>query len=103
MTGAQADESVVGIGLAIVSLVVMPLLARAKRRVGQQMGSRALQADATETVLCVWLSAILLVGLALNSLFGWWWADPLAGFGIVYVAGREGMEHWSAEELDDCC
>jgi divalent metal cation (Fe/Co/Zn/Cd) transporter len=101
--GAAPDESLFGIGLAIVSLVVMPLLARAKRRVGQQLGSRAVTADATETMLCVWLSAILLTGLATNAAFGWWWADPLAALGIVYVAGREGIEHWRADELDDCC
>lgn len=103
LIGAEPDESLFGIGLAIVSLVVMPLLARAKRRVGEQLGSRAVTADATETTLCVWLSAILLAGLGLNALFGWWWADPLAGLGIVYVAGREGFDHWRADELDDCC
>lgn len=103
IVGAEPDESWFGIGLAVVSLVVMPILARAKRQVGEQMGSRAVTADATETTLCVWLSAILLVGLGLNALFGWWWADPLAGLAIVYVAGREGVEHWRAEELDDCC
>jgi divalent metal cation (Fe/Co/Zn/Cd) transporter len=103
LTAARPDESVVGIVLAIVSLVVMPLLARAKRDVGRRLGSRALEADATETTLCVWLSAILLVGLVLNAAFGWWWADPIAGLGIVYVAGREGIEHLSADELDDCC
>ncbi|MGH9269118.1 MAG: cation transporter, partial [Acidimicrobiales bacterium] len=103
LVGAAPDESLFGIGLAIVSLIVMPLLARAKRRVGEQLGSRAVTADATETVLCVWLSAILLAGLGLNALFGWWWADPLAGLGIVYVAGREGLGHWRADELDDCC
>lgn len=103
VVGAQPDESLFGIGLAVVSLAVMPALARAKRRVGEQLGSRAVTADATETTLCVWLSAILLVGLALNSLFGWWWADPLAGLGIVYLAGREGIEHWRSNELDDCC
>ncbi len=101
--GAHPSESLFGIGLAVVSLVVMPLLARAKRRVGEQMGSRAVTADATETTLCMWLSAILLVGLGLNALFGWWWADPLAGLCIVYIAGREGIEHWRADELDDCC
>lgn len=101
--GAEPDESLFGMGLAIVSLVVMPLLARAKRRVGEQLGSRAVTADATETSLCVWMSAILLIGLAANAVFGWWWADPLAGLGIVYVAGREGIEHWRADELDDCC
>ncbi len=103
LTTARPDESVVGIALALVSLVVMPLLARAKRGVGQRMGSQALQADATETSLCVWLSAILLVGLLLNALVGWWWADPIAGLAIVYVAAREGVEHWSGDGLDHCC
>lgn len=81
----------------------MSLLARAKRRVGRQLGSQALQADATETTLCVWLSAILLAGLSLNALFGWWWADPVAAYGIVYIAAREGIENWQAETVDDCC
>lgn len=101
--GAKPDESFFGIGLAAVSLMVMPLLARAKRQVGTQMGSRAVTADATETMLCVWLSAILLAGLGLNAVSGWWWADPLAGLGVVYVAGREGIEHWRADEVEDCC
>ena len=103
VVGAEPDESLFGIALAVVSLIVMPLLARAKRRVGEQLGSRAVTADATETALCVWLSAILLVGLAANAAFDWWWADPLAGLGIVYVAAREGVEHLRAEQLDDCC
>ncbi len=103
VTGEHPGASPVGIAVTIVSLIVMPLLARAKRRVGKQLDSRAVQADATETVLCVYLSAIVLLGLVLNAAFGWWWADPLAGFGIVYVAGREGFEHWRAEEVDDCC
>ncbi len=103
VVGAEANESLFGIGLAVVSLIVMPLLARAKRGVGEQLQSRAVTADATETALCVWLSAILLVGLGCNALFGWWWADPLAGLGIVYVAAREGIEHLQADELDDCC
>ncbi len=101
--GAEPEASPFGIGLAVVSLIVMPLLARAKRRVGEQLGSRAVVADATETTLCVWLSGILLVGLGANLLFGWWWADPLAGLGIVYVAGREGIEHLRSEQLDECC
>lgn len=67
------------------------------------MGSRALEADASETTLCVWLSAILLAGLGLNALFGWWWADPLAGLGVAYVALREGLEHWNADTVDPCC
>jgi divalent metal cation (Fe/Co/Zn/Cd) transporter len=103
LVGAEPDESAFGIGLAIVSLVVMPVLARAKRDVGTRLGSRAVTADATETTLCVWLSAILLVGLGANALLGWWWADPLAGLGIVYVAGREGIAHLRGEHVDDCC
>lgn len=102
ITGTEPDESMFGIGLAIVSLVVMPALAAAKRRVGHRLDSRAVTADAAETMLCVWLSAVVLAGLALNALLGWWWADPLAGFGIVYVAAREGVGHWRGE-LDDCC
>lgn len=101
--GQRPEESAVGLALAGVSLVVMPLLARAKRRVGRRLGSRALEADATETDLCVWLSVILLVGLGLNSLFGWWWADPVAGLAIVAIAAREGWENWNAEQVDDCC
>jgi divalent metal cation (Fe/Co/Zn/Cd) transporter len=103
VTGEHPQESLIGIALAVVSLVIMPLLARAKRRVGRQLGSQALQADATETRLCVWLSAILLAGLSLNALFGWWWADPVAACGIVYIAAREGIENWQAETVDDCC
>ncbi|MGQ0803284.1 MAG: cation diffusion facilitator family transporter [Actinomycetota bacterium] len=103
LSGAAVEESPFGIGLAVVSLIATPLLARAKRRVGEQLESRAVQADATETVLCVWLSVILLVGLGANALFGWWWADPVAALGIVYIAGREGIQHWRADELDDCC
>lgn len=102
-TGAPPDESTFGIVIAATSLVVMPLLARAKRRVGVQLGSRAVQADATETTLCVWLSAILLLGLVANALFGWWWMDPVAALGIVYIAGREGIGLLRADELDDCC
>ncbi|MGH9246083.1 MAG: cation diffusion facilitator family transporter [Acidimicrobiales bacterium] len=100
---AAPDESLPGIVLAMVSLVVMPVLARAKRRVRRQLGSRAVEADATETSLCVWLSAILVVGLGLNALFGWWWADPVAALGIVYVAAREGVENWTADDVDACC
>jgi divalent metal cation (Fe/Co/Zn/Cd) transporter len=101
--GEHAEASIVGIIVTIVSLIVMPVLARAKRRVGRAMGSRAVEADATETTLCVWLSAIVLAGLLLNGLLGWWWADPLAALGIVYVAGREGIAHWNNDSVDDCC
>ncbi|MDP9405261.1 MAG: cation transporter [Actinomycetota bacterium] len=99
----RPSESLVGIVLAAVSLVVMPLLARAKRRVAAGLDSRALAADATETDLCAYLSAILLAGLVLNATLGWWWADPVAGLGIVWFAGREGVELLSAGRVDDCC
>jgi divalent metal cation (Fe/Co/Zn/Cd) transporter len=93
--GAEAAESDVGIALAAVSLVVMPVLAIMKRRVGRAMDSRTLVADSTETLLCSYLSAILLVGLVLNATVGWWWADPLAAMGIAALAVREGREAWS--------
>jgi len=92
LTRQAPGRSVAGILLAIVSLVVMPLLARAKRRVGTAMGSLAMNADARQTEFCVYLSAILLGGLVLNALFGWWWADPVAGLVMTPIILREGLE-----------
>jgi divalent metal cation (Fe/Co/Zn/Cd) transporter len=92
VTQAQPRESMVGIALALGSLVVMPVLARAKRRVAAQLGSSALTAEARQTQLCTYLSAILLVGLLLNAVFGWWWADPAAALAMVPLIGYEGME-----------
>lgn len=96
----EADTSAVGIALAAVSLVVMPVLAVMKRRTGRAMGSRTLVADAAETQLCTYLSAVLLVGLLLNATVGWWWADPLAALVIAALAVKEGREAWRGEE---CC
>jgi divalent metal cation (Fe/Co/Zn/Cd) transporter len=84
--------SLVGIVLSLASLVVMPLLARAKRRVAARLESRALHADSRQTDLCAWLSAILLGGLTLNALAGWWWADPVAALLMVPIIAREGIE-----------
>lgn len=98
---ARPEESPVGIGLAIVSLIVMPVLAWRKRSVARELDSRALQADSTQTLLCTYLSAILLIGLVANALFGWWWADPIAGLGIAAFAAKEGRELWRTEDL--CC
>jgi divalent metal cation (Fe/Co/Zn/Cd) transporter len=95
----HADESTVGIILAAVSLVVMPLLALAKRRTASELGSPTLRADSIETLLCTWLSAALLGGLIANAWFGWWWADPVAGIVIAWLALREGLEAW---RNDDC-
>ena len=88
----QPRESLLGIILAAVSLVVMPLLGRAKRRLARQLGSRALAADGMETYLCSYLSFALLLGLGLNAWRGWWWADPVAALAMVAFMIREGIE-----------
>lgn len=100
ITGADADPSNVGIGLAIASLIVMPFISYAQRRTGRELGSNAVYADGTQTLLCTYLSAVLLVGLVLNSTLGWSWADPIAGLIIAGVAVREGLEAWKGE---GCC
>jgi divalent metal cation (Fe/Co/Zn/Cd) transporter len=86
------ERSLPGIVLAAVSLIVMPLLARAKRRVAAGIDSRALHANSRQTDLCAYLSAILLGGLLLNALFGWWWADPVAGLVMTPIIANEGRE-----------
>ena len=94
------ERSLLGIVLATLSLIVMPLLARAKRNVAEEIGSGALAADAKQTEFCAYLSAILLGGLLLNALFGWWWADPIAALVMVPVIAREGI---AALRGDPCC
>jgi divalent metal cation (Fe/Co/Zn/Cd) transporter len=101
INATRPDESVVGMVLAVVSVIVMPILASKKRAAARALDSRALQADSRQTTLCTYLSAFLLVGLAANALFGWWWADPVAGLAIALVAVKEGRELWSTEDL--CC
>ena len=83
--------------LTALSLIVMPLLARAKLRVAVSLGSRALRADAHETIVCAWLSATTLLGLGLNAVLGWWWADPLAALAMLPLIVREGIEAWRGE------
>ena len=85
------EASYLGIAITVLSLFVMPILARAKRQVGTGINSRALQADARQTDICVYLSFILLVGLGLNALFGWWWADPAAALVMVPIIAKEGF------------
>jgi cation diffusion facilitator family transporter len=99
--GGEARESPLGIALTIVSLVVMPFLGWAKLRTAARLGSGALRADAYETIACAWLSLTTLAGLALNVLFGWWWADPLAALFLVPLIVREGLEGWRGEAA--CC
>jgi divalent metal cation (Fe/Co/Zn/Cd) transporter len=97
-------ESIVGIVLAVVSLIVMPLLVRAKRKVARGINSRALMADSKQTELCTYLSAILLGGLLLNALVGWWWADPVAALIMVPIIVKEGIEGLHGETCcDDEC
>lgn len=100
--GEFPDASVVGIVLSVVSLIVMPLLARAKRRVAARLDSAALAADSRQTELCAYLSAILLGGLALNAAFGWWWADPVAALIMVPIIIREGTKALRGEVCGDC-
>ncbi|MCS7181599.1 MAG: cation transporter [Thermoanaerobaculum sp.] len=99
--GEIPQPSVVGIALTSLSLVVMVLLARAKRRLAKQLGSGALAADAVQTTACWWLSSITLAGLALNATFGWWWADPLAALGVCVYLVREAWEHARGEQEKD--
>ncbi len=101
--GRAPDSSVVGVGLAAVSLAVMPVIARAKRRVAPVLGSRAAAAEATQTDLCTALSGALLAGLGLNLLFGWWWADPLAALVIAAIAGYAAVTTWRAPSLAHTC
>jgi divalent metal cation (Fe/Co/Zn/Cd) transporter len=95
--GSEAGHSGVGLALAALSLVVMPVLSWAQRRAGRQLGSASAVADSKQTLLCTYLSAVLLVGLGVNSVLGWWWADPLAALVIAAVAGREGCEAWRGD------
>jgi divalent metal cation (Fe/Co/Zn/Cd) transporter len=93
LIGRKAPElSLVGIVLACVSLVPMPILSRAKKRVASELGSAAMKADAKQTDFCVYLSAILLAGLLLNAALGWWWADPLAGMVMTPIIAKEGLQ-----------
>jgi divalent metal cation (Fe/Co/Zn/Cd) transporter len=100
LTGERPESSWVGIAVTILSLIVMPILARSKERVGEAMDSRAVLADSAETWACVYLSAVVLAGLALNALFGWWWADPVAAIAVVGFLVKEGREAFSHEDHD---
>lgn len=96
----EAQHSPVGIGLAAASLAIMPVLSAAQRRAGRELGSASAVADSKQTLLCTYLSAVLLIGLLLNSLFGWSWADPIAALIIAVIAVKEGRNAWKG---DTCC
>jgi divalent metal cation (Fe/Co/Zn/Cd) transporter len=96
----EAKPAPVGIGLAAVSLLMMPLLSAAQRRAGHEYGSASAVADSKQTLLCAYLSAVLLVGLLATATLGWWWADPAAALVIAAVAVKEGRDAWRG---DGCC
>jgi divalent metal cation (Fe/Co/Zn/Cd) transporter len=97
------EHSIAGIILACVSLVVMPILSRAKRKVGRALGSAAMHADAKQTEFCTYLSGILLAGLLLNAVFGLWWADSVAALIMVPIIAKEGIEGIQGKGCHDCC
>lgn len=100
VTATAPAHSLPGIVLAAVSLAIMPLLSWFERRTGRELGSASAVADSKQTLICSYLSAVVLLGLLLNSLLGWWWADPVAALGIAAFAIREGREAWRG---DTCC
>lgn len=101
LTGTgEAERSVPGIVLAAMSLAVMPFLSAAQRRAGRELGSASAVADSKQTLLCTYLSAVLLAGLVLNATLGWSWADPVAGLAIAAIAVKEGRDAWRGE---GCC
>ena len=100
ITGNEPEHSTVGIVLVAVSVVIMPVLSWAQRRAGREIGSASAIADSKQTLLCTYLSAAVLVGLVLNAVLGWWWADPLVALGLAVIAVREGREALNGET---CC
>lgn len=96
-TRIEAEHSPVGIVLTALSVVIMPFLSLAERRAGREVGSATAVADSAQTLLCTYLSAAVLVGLVLNSAFGWWWVDAVAGLVIAAFAVREGVEAWRGD------
>jgi divalent metal cation (Fe/Co/Zn/Cd) transporter len=101
--GTRPEASIPGLVLATVSVILMPWLARAKRALAPALGSQAVSADAQQTSLCALLSAVLIVGVGLNALVGWWWADPVAALVIGALALEAGRRVWLAETLADTC
>lgn len=98
----EAQRSIVGIAIAAVSIIVMPMLARAKRKVAAGLGSSAMHADSRQTDFCTYLSLILLCGLLLNAAFGWWWADPAAALAMTPIIAKEGIDALKGKQCVDC-
>ncbi len=103
LTQTHPESSWWGVGLAVAAAIIMPLLWRGKLRVAKRIGSAALKADAACSVTCAYMSFALLVGLLLNRLLGWWWADPLVGLALVYFIVQEGREAWHEARTGEAC
>jgi divalent metal cation (Fe/Co/Zn/Cd) transporter len=101
-TRQHAERSVAGILIAVAAVIVMPMLGQAKRQIARGLGSRALRSDARQADFCACLSLILLAGLLLNTLLGWWWADPAAALVMLPIIAREGLQGLSSVHCDDC-
>ena len=101
VAASEPEESYLGIGIAALSLIVMPFVSRKEHSLSHEIGSRSLEAESRETLMCTYLSAALLLGLGANALFGWWWADPIAALVIVGFLVKEGWEALTRREL--CC
>lgn len=101
--GSEPEPTIVGVLLATASVAVMPFLARAKRRLAVPLGSSAAASEAAQTMFCAMLSGVVLIGLALNLVMGWWWADPGAALFIGALAAREAGRVWKAKSLEDTC
>jgi divalent metal cation (Fe/Co/Zn/Cd) transporter len=97
ISGEHPSSSWVGIGLAVSSIVIMPMLGRAKQRIGARLGSAATAGEGAQNMLCAYMAAGVLAGLLANTLFGWWWLDPAIALGIAALAVREGLEAWRGE------
>ena len=103
LTGNKAQASWVGIGLAIISITLMPLFGRAKKQIGNQLRSNATAGEGTQNILCAYLSLAILIGLGANALFGFWWADPIVALIVAIVAVQAGARTWHGEACDDNC
>jgi divalent metal cation (Fe/Co/Zn/Cd) transporter len=99
-TGSAAEESLLGITLTVASLIIMPVLGKAKHRLGARLGSGATVGEGTQNLLCAYLAGAVLIGLVVNAVWGWWWPDPIVGLVVAAVAVREGRAAWRG---DDCC
>jgi divalent metal cation (Fe/Co/Zn/Cd) transporter len=103
VTGSEAKGSWVGVGLALSAVILMPVFGFAKKSIGKELGSGATSGEGTQNILCAYLSVAILVGLAANALFGFWWADPIVALIVALVAVQAGARTWRGDSCDDAC